>query len=275
MKVITLLENTACGTHLTAARGLSLYVETKSHNILFDMGPGPEFLRNAAALGASIPAVDTAILSHGHSDHGGGLSAFCEENRQANIYLRQAALGAYYAVLPGQDPGYIGLPTGLERFQDRFVFTGETHRLDEGILLFSGVEDDPSLRAKAPKLQEKTAGGFRPDDFAHEQHLLVEEDGRALLLTGCGHLGILNTLRAAQAHLGRLPDVVCGGFHLFELAPGSRDAEDLIARTAACLAQGNTVYYTGHCTGEWAYSQLKAHLGDRLRPMTGGTVIEL
>ena len=158
MKVITLLENTACGTHLTAARGLSLYVETKSHNILFDMGPGPEFLRNAAALGASIPAVDTAILSHGHSDHGGGLSAFCEENRQANIYLRQAALGAYYAVLPGQDPGYIGLPTGLERFQDRFVFTGETHRLDEGIRINMSVKVIKSVDMHAVTAFGGTAG---------------------------------------------------------------------------------------------------------------------
>ena len=155
MKVITLLENTACGTHLTAARGLSLYVETKSHNILFDMGPGPEFLRNAAALGASIPAVDTAILSHGHSDHGGGLSAFCEENRQANIYLRQAALGAYYAVLPGQDPGYIGLPsparpTGWMRASSCFPGWRTTHLCGPKLPNFRKRPPEASVRMTLP-----------------------------------------------------------------------------------------------------------------------------
>lgn len=275
MKIITLLENTSRRPDLAAARGLSLYVETAERRVLFDMGPDASFLENARALGVDLSAVDAAVLSHGHSDHGGGLAAFCAENSKANIYLRREALGAYYAVLPDQEPGYIGLPRMLATLSERFVFTGDCEKLGEGLTLFSDVEDDRSLRAAAPKLQEKTGEDFRPDGFAHEQHLLAEEGGKAVLLAGCGHLGIVNTLRAAERHLGRRPDAVFGGFHLFELKPDAPESEALIAATAAELQKGTTVYYTGHCTGDWAYERLRETLGDRLRPMDCGASAEL
>ena len=274
MKIVTLLENTARRPGLAAARGLSLYVETDRRKVLFDMGPDASFLDNARALGIDLAAVDAAVLSHGHSDHGGGLAAFCAINARAGIYLRREALGAYYAVLPGQEPNYIGLPetAGLA---ERFVFTGEWETLDGGLTLFSGVEDERTLRAAAPKLQEKTEAGFRPDGFAHEQHMLVEEKGKTALLAGCGHLGIVNILRAAERRLGRRPDVVFGGFHLFELNPEDPEAVALTGATAAELAKGTTLYYTGHCTGDWAYARLKEALGDRLRPMDCGASAEL
>lgn len=274
MKIVTLLENTSHRPDLAAARGLSLYVEAAGRKVLFDMGPDASFLDNARSLGIDLAAVDTAVLSHGHSDHGGGLAAFCAANAKASIYLRQEALGAYYAVLPGQEPNYIGLPeTGA--LAERFVFTGDQETLGDGLTLFSSVEDDKSLRAVAPKLQERTGEGFRPDGFAHEQHLLVEEGGKAALLAGCGHLGIVNTLREAERRLGRRPDVVFGGFHLFELKPGAPEAEALLRATAEELRQGSTIYYTGHCTGDWAYERLQETLGDRLRPMDCGASAEL
>lgn len=275
MKIITLLENTSSRPGLAAARGLSLYLEAAGRRVLFDMGPDASFLENARALGVDLSAVDTAVLSHGHSDHGGGLAAFCAVNARARIYLRREALGAYYAVLPGQEPSYIGLPPEPDALKGRFVFTGARETLGDGLTLFSGVEDDPALRAAAPKLQERTGEGFRPDGFAHEQHLLAEEDGKAVLLAGCGHLGIVNTLRAAERRLGRRPDVVFGGFHLFELKPGAPEAEALLRATAEELRRGNTIYYTGHCTGDWAYERLRETLGDRLRPMDCGASAEL
>lgn len=275
MKIVTLLENTSRRSGLAAARGLSLYLETARRRVLFDMGPDASFLENARVLGVDISAVDAAVLSHGHSDHGGGLAAFCKANQQAKIYLRREALGAYYAVLPGQEPGYIGLPPEAGDLAERFAYTGALERLDQGLTLFSGVEDQPSLRAAAPKLQEKTMEGFRPDGFAHEQHLLAEENGKAVLLAGCGHLGIVNILRAAERRLGRRPDMVFGGFHLFELKPDAPESQALLAATAAELAKGTTIYYTGHCTGDWAYDRLRETLGDRLRVMDCGAAAEL
>ena len=73
MKLCTLLENTACRNDLTAEHGLSLYMETGNHKILFDMGQSDAFAANAHKLHIDLTQVDTAILSHGHYDHSGGL----------------------------------------------------------------------------------------------------------------------------------------------------------------------------------------------------------
>ena len=109
MKITTLLENGACGAELGSAHGLSLYIETPKHRILFDMGPDEQFLSNAEKLGVDLKAVDLAILSHGHYDHGGGLETFCKLNDTAKIYLRQGAFGDYVALEEDGDLRKIGL----------------------------------------------------------------------------------------------------------------------------------------------------------------------
>ena len=76
VKVVTLLENAACREGLASAHGLSLYLETPHHRILFDMGPDGAFAENAAALGVDLKSVDLAVLSHGHYDHSDGLRRF-------------------------------------------------------------------------------------------------------------------------------------------------------------------------------------------------------
>lgn len=137
VRVTALLENTAGREGLCAAHGLSLYIETPRHKILFDMGPGDEFLSNAEALGVDLTAVDLAVLSHGHDDHGGGLAAFCRVNDHAPIYLHRSAFGPYYILSDDRDPAYIGLPLGLEEFRDRFIFTDREMVIDRELTLFA------------------------------------------------------------------------------------------------------------------------------------------
>ena len=274
MKIITLMENEAC-CGLTAARGLSQYIETPRHKILFDMGPDGGFIQNAEKLGVDLAAVDVAVLSHGHSDHGGGLRAFCEVNSRADVLVNPEAFGDFYAVVPGQDPRYIGLEEDIWELESRVVPTAPGLRLDEELSLLGDVPNTFPWTPVVEKLQEKTPEGFRRDTYRHEQHLLVEERGKAVLFAGCGHGGIVNILRAAETQLGRRPDAVFGGFHLFELDPADPKSEELLRATGEELAKGDTVYYTGHCTGEYAFEVLHGILGERLRPMHGGTVAEI
>ena len=251
MKIVTLLENEAAGG-LCAARGLSQYIETPRHKILFDMGPDASFAENARRLGVDLSQVDVAVLSHGHSDHGGGLRAFCEVNSRAEIYLRPDAFGEFYAVKPGQAPCYIGLEPSLWELESRLVPSAPGLRLDEELEFLGPVPAVFSWTPRTPKLQEKTPGGFAADTFSHEQHLLVRACGKTALFAGCAHGGIVNILRAAQAQLGCRPDAVFGGFHLFELDPADPESEQALRATGAALAEGKTVYYTGHCTGDYA-----------------------
>lgn len=275
MKFTTLMENTACREDLCAAHGLSLYIETPNHKILFDMGPSAQFAENAAALGVDLAEVELAFLSHGHFDHSGGLEAFLEKNTTAPVYLHKTAFGPYFAGT-GEERRYIGIDQALHRYDTRFVGTDGIFRMDDELTLFSGVPDEfGAMEASATLCFEKEPGVDVPDDFRHEQNLLITAEGKAVLVSGCAHRGIVNIIRKAETLLGRRLDAVISGFHLFQLKEGDEASDELIKRTAEALLPGDTVYYTGHCTGDYAFEALKAILGPRLYRLSGGARWEL
>ena len=275
MKIITLLENGACDAALGSAHGLSLYIETPKHKILFDMGPDEQFLSNAEKLGVDLREVDLAILSHGHYDHGGGLEAFCKRNPTAKIYLRKGAFGEYVALEEDESLRYIGLDPALQKYTDRLVFTDESLRLDEELRLFSDVPDTYGALSASGKLKERQGENLLQDRFLHEQDLLITAEGKTVLVSGCSHRGIVNILRFARALASGEIDDMIGGFHLFQLEEGDPAADKLIEMIGTALLAGETVYYTGHCTGDYAYEKLKSILGGRLHRVMGGTVLEL
>ena len=85
MKVVILMENNTCKANIACAHGLSMYIETDKHKILFDMGPDAQFINNAKELGVDLTQVDIAFLSHAHNDHCGGLEAFLKLNDHAKV----------------------------------------------------------------------------------------------------------------------------------------------------------------------------------------------
>ena len=86
MNVISLIENTTHDRNLYAEHGLSLYLETRQHKVLFDTGASGRFADNAGKLGISLAEVDTLILSHGHYDHTGGILRFVLIPRQVCLW---------------------------------------------------------------------------------------------------------------------------------------------------------------------------------------------
>lgn len=251
MKLITLMENTALTPAFRCEHGLSLYLETGSRKLLFDFGQTAAFAENAEKLGVDLSRVDTAILSHGHYDHGGGISRFLNVNASAPVYINPNAFQPHY-----NGARYNGLDTALAG-HPRLLPAEDGTNLGPGLTLYTGprYEGDPGAL---------NLGEGRPEDFRHEQYLLVEEGGRRILLSGCSHKGIA----AIAAHFR--PDILIGGFHLMK-----EEREEVLAETALALKALPTIYYTGHCTGSRQYEVMKTHLGSRLRPISAGTVLDL
>lgn len=272
MKVVTLMENEAAAGY-RCAFGLSLYVETEHHRILLDAGPDTGFAENAKKLGVELAAVDTAILSHGHSDHSDGLAEFLKLNPTAPVYIQDSAWGGFYAQTP-DGTNYIGISPEVEKLRGRFVPLAGERKIDEELYLFQVPGEFPKADTSA-RLKEKKDGLLTPDVFGHEQDLLITSEGKAVVLSGCAHRGIVGIVRRAGEILGRAPDAVVGGFHLKDLEPGASATGKLLETIGGVLSQGNTVYYTGHCTGDYAYETLSGILGERLRPIRAGSVIEL
>ncbi len=275
MKVTLLLENTACRSDLKCEHGLSLHIATDKHRLLFDIGPNAMFLENAEALGVDIRAVDTAVLSHSHNDHCGGLALFCKRNDLAAVYLQTEAWGEYYVVTP-KKCAYIGLDKLLHKYESRFRFVDGVTVLDDELTLLSGGFGRDCWSHANDTLRVKTGGDYPPDDFRHEQCLLVTERGKTVLFGGCAHNGIVNILRRAEEILGRAPDAVFAGFHLYNPSLAQSEPRELVEAIARELdARKSTRFFTGHCTGQEAFAILKETLGDRLQYMSGGSVFEL
>ena len=205
MKITALTENTS-KTGLPYEHGLSLYIQTESHNILFDTGQTELFAQNAKTLGIDLSKVDIAVLSHGHYDHGGGLKKFLELNKTAPVYMSKYAFEPHY----NGTEKYIGLDLSLKD-SDKIVLTDGVTKLADGLTLYSCNEKEKLCDLGSFGLNTKENGAIVPDDFRHEHYLLIEENGRRVLISGCSHKGIVNIESWFK------PDVLIGGFHLSKM----------------------------------------------------------
>ena len=264
MRISVLMENTAGSEALQAEHGLSLFVETKRHKILFDTGQSGAFADNAARMGVDLSQVDLAILSHGHYDHGGGLKRFLELNSTAPIYVNQNAFAPHGH---GTERD-IGLDPQLAR-DPRFHLVGDSKALDEELELYTCNGRPMPYGLDSAGLTMWRDGSWVPEDFCHEQYLAVHEDGRTVLFSGCSHKGILNIQTWFQ------PDVLIGGFHLSGQDPETPEGAQRLEQTAQMLSLFPTRYWTGHCTGRKQYAFLKQRMGGQLNALTTGTVLDL
>lgn len=270
MRVLVLMENSTPSSRLVARHGLSLWLElSDGRRILFDMGPDDAFLANARQLGVDVTTAHLAVLSHGHYDHGGGLSAFlrlCEDaGRQVPVFVRERAFEAH-ASGTGERHHFIGLDAALADEPSVTVLAaGEVREVAPGLaLLCAPQRDHPISKSNARLLMVGEDGRLAPDDFAHEQSLLVREGGRSILVSGCSHSGILNIMDAAERLTGAPLDAVVAGFHLMDPSGGTVEDAALTRSLAHELRLRPTRYYTFHCTGTDAFSLLRDELGDRV-----------
>ena len=260
MTITVLMENTAVSPEFTAEHGLSLFVETDRARFLFDAGQSGAFADNAQRLGVNLKTADFAVLSHGHYDHGGGMLRFLDRNHRAKLYVNQNAFGIHRNAA-GR---YIGLDPALAE-RGRLVRTGDECAIAPGLTLSTCNALPRPVPTDPCGLTEQVGEFLLPDEFCHEQYLLVEEHGKRILFSGCSHKGILNILSWFR------PDVLVGGFHFKSLDPHSPQ----LRAWGEAMAKYDTVFYTGHCTGEEQFAVLKEILGDRLHAIRTGSVVEI
>jgi 7,8-dihydropterin-6-yl-methyl-4-(beta-D-ribofuranosyl)aminobenzene 5'-phosphate synthase len=282
MRVTTLIENrgSKADSHLVSEWGLSLHITFNGHGILFDMGTSGSFAKNARHLSVDVASVNTAVLSHHHFDHGGGLRQFLEQNSSANVHLGETPNGDFFAKIFGFVKKYVGLDKALMTdYPDRLeTITEPTEILPDVFLL-------PHILSNYPKptgnknLFVRRDNTFTLDDFAHEMVMAIKEDGKLVVFTGCSHNGLLNMVDTVAREFKGVPiKAVIGGFHLvaappFNFMAGSkREVEDL-GRSILNYPIDKT--YTGHCTGTKAFRVLKAVMGERITDIRTGSRFEV
>lgn len=273
MKIVALLENTTKNCDLEPRHGLSLYVETKKHKLLVDAGGGEEFARNARKLGVDLAAVDIAVITHGHSDHGGGLKRFLDINKTAKVYIQASAFEPYYKKIKGFIKAYIGLDKKLKNNPQIVLVNGDM-RIDDGICLITNPSQNDLMPKFNASLLEKDGKKVIKDRFNHEQSVIITEN-KTVLIGGCAHRGIANIIKDAQLKIKKPVDVCVSGFHLFDPVSGAVEHEDVIKQLSKLLLAGCTQYYVCHCTGVKAYEILKTLMKDRINYLATGDVLEV
>lgn len=264
MKILTLMENTCGEEGCLFEHGLSLYIETQKHKLLLDTGASDGFIQNAGKLGVDLTAVDTVVLSHGHYDHSGGILAFAEINPRALIYMQKAAAADYY-----HGERYIGIDKRILELPQVRLVEGDLV-LDEQLSLFTHITGRRCYPQSNLALTVKREEGEEQDSFDHEQCLVIREGDEQILVSGCAHNGILNILDRYRELYRELPEKVISGFHMMKKTPYTKEETDTILANARELAGYDTIFYTGHCTGDEAFALMKPIMGEKLVRLRSG-----
>ncbi len=275
MKVIPLLENRKEQSNLMCKHGLSLYIETANARMLLDTGPDGSFIKNAKTLGVDIASVDYLIISHGHSDHGGGLKAFLACNTRAEIIMSQYAFERHYVNVLGLIKVSVGLDPRLSH-NPRIRFIHGVQDITGELSVFDSVQGETLLPKGNNQLIVKNHHGYQPDTFKHEIYLRIVDANTTYLFSSCSHRGILNILQRYRGLYKEDPNYVFAGLHLYDPIRRKGEASEFIETLAKKLAQNQVeTYYTFHCTGEKAYVQMKTLLADRVKELKTGTIVDL
>lgn len=273
MKIHVLVENSSKPDGPVGEHGLSLYIEMKNQIILFDTGQGDRFIDNAKAMDIDLSEVDLAVISHGHYDHGGGMRAFLKVNKYAPIYVHERAFEPHLSLKADGRYVDIGLDSKLKD-NDRVILVNEDTKIAKNTELFCNVESKYFIPWGNEGLFTGTEKDLAPDDFEHEQNLILKENGKTILITGCSHRGIWNIVAKAKDIIGKYPDTIIGGFHLHRWSGDSEELKD-IQKLSEMLLRTRSQYYACHCTGKAAYGQMKNIMGDSLQTLETGTIIDL
>jgi len=270
-RITILVENTADSRGMLAEHGLSFWIELDRKKILFDTGQGHVLKNNSEALGIKLESVDGIVLSHGHYDHTGGVSSALLSHRP-HVYAHPEAFEPKYSCRPDGTVRYIGMPESVKadiRSQADLIHVKSPTEIGGGLWITGPIPRTNGY--------EDTGGPFfrdrfcrEPDELPDDQAAYLETQSGVVIILGCAHAGIINTLQYIQKLTSKRPiRAIIGGMHL--ISAGSRRMEETvyalrrmeIRRIMPC-----------HCTGFPAMERLWREFPERYMASHAGTSIQ-
>jgi len=255
ISITVLVENSVHERGLKAEHGLAWHIQFGSQHVLFDTGQTNLLVENARRLGIGLDRLDAIVLSHGHYDHTGGLAAVVASSPYPPVFLHPAARKPKFSLSPDGMPRFIGLPETsravLEHRQAQIIETRTCTEMVKGLFVTGEIPRRTSY--------EDTGGRFFLDERATQPDLLLDDQAvffdtssGVVVVLGCAHAGVVNTLDYIQGfNSGRPFRAVLGGLHLLNASP-----ERLAATVEALRQREIPLLVPAHCTGAVAVARL-------------------
>jgi 7,8-dihydropterin-6-yl-methyl-4-(beta-D-ribofuranosyl)aminobenzene 5'-phosphate synthase len=275
LRITTLSENTAGPRDLLAEWGVSFLIETGKEAILFDTGKTISTAHNIDNLGIKFSKISKIVLSHGHFDHTGGLRQVLRRiGKDIEVIAHPDIWAPKYSHRKGEKDRYIGIPfqrQELESLGAIFKLAPESVKVAENCITTGEVPMVTDYETIDSGLFVKTDSGWQPDKLLDDLSLIVDAEPGLVVVLGCAHRGVINTLHHARKLTGGKPiHAVLGGSHLVNAS------RERVQRTVADLKELD-VQKMGlcHCTSLPAISTLSHEFGDRFFFNITGSVFEL
>ena len=250
--------------------GLAFLIKVDNRSLLFDTGQGKVLAENAHLLGIHLSEIEAVAISHGHYDHTGGLHTALERSRRAKVFLHPAAVHAKYSRREAPPHRSIGIPrAGKQALQGggrHVIWTAQPSEIIPGVWVTGEI----------PRITkfEDVGGPFyldrncaQPDPLSDDQALYIESARGSVVLLGCAHAGVVNTLEYVSRITGqRRIHAVLGGMHLL------RASRKRIEATGDALERFKVrVIAPGHCTGAAAVAYLWNRFPSRVKECATGS----